>query len=42
VICDERLRTRGYGRRLLAGLPPFARASSIDEALAYLPGQRDR
>ena len=41
VICDERLRTRGYGRRLLAGLPPFARARSIDEALAYLPGQRD-
>jgi ATP-dependent DNA helicase DinG len=39
VLCDERLRTRGYGRRLLAGLPPFARAASIDEARGFLPAR---
>ncbi len=37
IVCDERLRTRSYGRRLLAGLPPFARAASLDEASRFLP-----
>jgi ATP-dependent DNA helicase DinG len=37
VVCDERLVTRGYGRRLIASLPPFARVASWEEALAYLP-----
>jgi ATP-dependent DNA helicase DinG len=37
VICDERLVTRGYGRRLLQGLPPFARVEHLEDALAFLP-----
>ncbi len=37
VVCDERLITRGYGRRLLASLPPFARVASWQEALPFLP-----
>lgn len=37
VIGDERLRTRGYGRRLLAGLPPFSRVETAEAAQAYLP-----
>lgn len=37
VVCDERLVTRGYGRRLIASLPPFARVATWQEALPYLP-----
>jgi len=37
VVCDERLVTRGYGRRLIASLPPFARVASWEEAAAFLP-----
>ena len=37
VIGDERLRTRGYGRRLLQSLPTFSRVGSARDALAYLP-----
>ncbi len=36
VICDARLRTRGYGRKLLRSLPPFAPLQNQDEALAWL------
>ena len=36
VICDPRLRTRGYGRSLLAVLPPMRRAESADEVTAML------
>ncbi|MFY8055934.1 MAG: helicase C-terminal domain-containing protein, partial [Limnohabitans sp.] len=32
VVCDNRLVTTGYGRRLLNGLPPMRRIES-DEAL---------
>ena len=37
VIGDERLRTRGYGKRLLQSLPPFTRVGSGDAARRYLP-----
>jgi ATP-dependent DNA helicase DinG len=39
VVCDTRLATMGYGRRLLAALPPMRRLASkaqFDEALAAL------
>jgi ATP-dependent DNA helicase DinG len=38
VLGDERLLTRGYGKRLLASLPPFARVERCEDALQYLPG----
>ena len=37
VVCDERLVTRGYGRRLVASLPPFARVERWEDALPFLP-----
>jgi ATP-dependent DNA helicase DinG len=37
MVCDERLVTRGYGRRLIASLPPFARVERWQDALAFLP-----
>ena len=37
VVGDERLITRGYGRLLLRGLPPFARVERVQDALAFLP-----
>jgi ATP-dependent DNA helicase DinG len=37
VLGDERLVTRGYGRRLLASLPPFKRVATRDEAQGFLP-----
>jgi ATP-dependent DNA helicase DinG len=43
VVCDTRLASRGYGRRLLAALPPMRQLQSQEEfvaALASLNGQR--
>ena len=37
VICDERLITRGYGRRLISSLPPFRRVERWEDALPFLP-----
>lgn len=37
VVCDERLVTRGYGRRLVASLPPFARVERWEDAVPFLP-----
>jgi ATP-dependent DNA helicase DinG len=37
VICDERLITRGYGRRLITSLPPFRRVEHWQDALSFLP-----
>jgi ATP-dependent DNA helicase DinG len=37
VVGDERLLTRGYGRLLIRGLPPFARVERVEDALGYLP-----
>ena len=39
VICDERLVTRGYGKRLRASLPPMPLTRSESEAIGWI---RDR
>jgi ATP-dependent DNA helicase DinG len=36
VVCDTRLATMGYGRRLMAALPPMRRLQSREEFLAAL------
>ena len=36
VICDPRLRTRGYGRIFLESLPPMKQAASREEAELFL------
>jgi ATP-dependent DNA helicase DinG len=36
VLCDPRLRTRGYGRIFLDSLPAMPRTSSLDEATFFL------
>ena len=36
VICDPRLVTRGYGKVLLASLPPMRRTRDADEVLRFL------
>ena len=36
MIADRRLRTRPYGRTLLAALPPMRRARSLDEVTEFL------
>jgi ATP-dependent DNA helicase DinG len=36
VVCDTRLRQMGYGRRLLAALPPMAQLNEEDQALDWL------
>jgi ATP-dependent DNA helicase DinG len=35
MICDPRLYTKSYGRRILASLPPMRRSRSEDEAIAF-------
>lgn len=37
VVGDERLITRGYGRLLIRGLPPFARVERVEDAIGFLP-----
>ena len=36
VVCDPRLATMGYGRRLLAALPPMRRIQTVQEFDATL------
>ena len=36
VVFDSRLRTRGYGRRILDALPPFRRIPNAAEAVRFL------
>jgi len=36
VVCDPRMATMAYGRRLSAALPPMTRVDSEDEAIAWL------
>jgi ATP-dependent DNA helicase DinG len=36
VVCDPRMATMAYGRRLAAALPPMARLDSEDDAVAWL------
>lgn len=38
VVCDTRLATMGYGRRLLAALPPMRKLASREEFLQVLDG----
>lgn len=35
ALLDPRARTKGYGRRLLAGLPPAVRCDSLDDVRAF-------
>ncbi len=39
MICDPRLVTRGYGKRVLASLPPMRFTRDADEAVAFFTGQ---
>jgi ATP-dependent DNA helicase DinG len=36
VLCDQRLRTRGYGRTFLDSLPPMPRTEQLDEVRVFL------
>jgi ATP-dependent DNA helicase DinG len=36
VVCDPRLARMGYGRRLLAALPPMGRVDGAETAMAWL------
>ena len=36
VLCDPRLRTKGYGRTFLAALPPMRRTSDLTEVVELL------
>ena len=36
VVCDPRMATMGYGRRLFAALPPMTRMAEEPEAIAWL------
>ncbi len=36
MLCDPRLRTRGYGRSFLAALPPATVVTEVQEAAAFL------
>ncbi|NBT54046.1 MAG: ATP-dependent DNA helicase [Betaproteobacteria bacterium] len=38
VVCDTRLSSMGYGRRLLASLPPMRRLAAPEDFLAFLAG----
>lgn len=40
VVCDRRLTATGWGRQLLASLPPFTRVSQTAEAQAFLQGTK--
>jgi ATP-dependent DNA helicase DinG len=42
AICDPRLFSRPYGRRILASLPPMKLVRDLDEALSFMvqPGTR--
>jgi ATP-dependent DNA helicase DinG len=36
VLCDQRLRTRGYGRTFLDSLPPMPRTEQLDDVRVFL------
>jgi ATP-dependent DNA helicase DinG len=40
VLCDPRLRSRGYGRKVLESLPAMPEVGSLDEARAWLDAIR--
>jgi ATP-dependent DNA helicase DinG len=39
MICDPRLYTKSYGRRVLQSLPPMSRTRKADDAIAFLRGE---
>jgi ATP-dependent DNA helicase DinG len=42
MICDPRLVTRSYGKRVLASLPPMRRTRDAAEAVAFFSGRMGR
>jgi ATP-dependent DNA helicase DinG len=40
VLCDPRLTTRGYGRRILASLPPMRRTRELADAIGFFATAR--
>jgi ATP-dependent DNA helicase DinG len=40
VLCDPRLRSRAYGRRVLESLPAMPEVANLDEARAWLDAIR--
>ena len=38
MVCDPRMATMGYGRRLFAALPAMARLEHESEAMEWLAG----
>jgi ATP-dependent DNA helicase DinG len=40
MLCDPRLRSKGYGRKVLASLPPIPLLSSLAEAEDWLRALR--
>jgi ATP-dependent DNA helicase DinG len=40
VLCDPRLRTRAYGRKVLESLPAMPEVENLDEARAWLDAIR--
>jgi ATP-dependent DNA helicase DinG len=42
MILDDRLRSRSYGKTVLASLPPFTLTHSLDDVLAFLAGGRSQ
>jgi ATP-dependent DNA helicase DinG len=41
MLCDPRLRTRGYGRIFLDSLPPMRRTNSLEEVTSFLRTRLD-
>ena len=39
MICDVRLTTKGYGKRLLASLPPMRRTRSVEDVVRFFQPQ---
>lgn len=41
MICDTRLISKGYGRRIWQSLPPFSRTRSLDDACAFFRDKKE-
>ncbi len=42
MICDNRLITRSYGRRILPGLPPMRQTRELDEVIGFFRNRPNR
>jgi ATP-dependent DNA helicase DinG len=38
MICDPRLVSKSYGKRIVASLPPMKRTRDVDEVTAFFSG----